>query len=377
MFKRILFALPVLLLAACATQSVYPSVEVKSLTISQQNIAQLEFLKRDPKGRPFDMDVSPKDSAIAISTNTGIYLYDFKSSESKHIQFNVDLDEDLKLPGVAFSPDGGFLAIAYDWIYFFDLSRERIVKSIKNVNEEFAIDYMQFSPDGKQLITMGESNKFTPCDSWGGNFQVFDVQREELLYDSYYCRQVSLQYFNITSDGRIYLTGATYSPEYRDFETVILEGSTGSVIEKIKYSFDEDRMGLPTFIRDVSKDGGLFAISVEGGTVVIDRSQQQEPKLFEGDVAFLPDSDNLLESGENPNWALRDPNGNLLCVFEDGNQKLSFHRSIYGTPYKLRGNWIVSLDLELDGYQVWNTTNCELQAIVLASESDSLLVFTP
>ena len=107
------------------------------------------------------MALSPDGSLIAMSTTTGIYLYDRRTiAQVDFIDIrigNQDEVEDqncLTTGNLAFSPDGSTLAIANTEITLWDLKTKTIQKVIENKIKDITsiITNIQFSSDGSRIM---------------------------------------------------------------------------------------------------------------------------------------------------------------------------------------------------------------------------------
>ena len=43
------------------------------------------------------------------------------------------------------------------------------------------------SPNGKTIVAMSLGG-YAPCDAWGGNYALYDVESQTLLYNDYFCQ---------------------------------------------------------------------------------------------------------------------------------------------------------------------------------------------
>jgi WD40 repeat protein len=149
----------------------HPELEI----ITPNNVARLEQIDQWGQGNVNGIALSPKGNLIAISTTTGIYLYDRKTI--KQIGYiNIRVGEYgmekyiCPISGnLAFSPDGATLAIASTDITLWDLNANTVQTVIKNKVEykDTIITNIRFSTDGYGIIAIQRNAHDFNCDlSW-------------------------------------------------------------------------------------------------------------------------------------------------------------------------------------------------------------------
>ena len=165
--------------------------------ITPDNISRLKQIDQWGQGNVLGIALSPNGSLIAVSTTTGIYLYDRKTvAPVDYIDIRIaheDEVEEQRCPtsgNLAFSPDGAVLAIANTDITLWNLKTRAIEKVIENKIEDVdsIITGIQFSSDGSRI--MGVQKKATPyfCYYGWGSLVIYTVETGELIFRRDYDR---------------------------------------------------------------------------------------------------------------------------------------------------------------------------------------------
>ncbi len=337
-----------------------PGDDLKKLEpITVDNIQQLKLIDRMGNGHISDIDIHPNGKTIAISTSTGIRLYDRVTLEEKPIgdeRFRINLNSSQSPGAIAFSPDGKFLAITYyDNVVVWNLSEDREETQFYNIMPEFNVSILDFSADSKQIITYGY-DLYNPCDALGAAYQIYDVDQGRLLYYRIICPLWGPKNFWVTSPGKIYFQGNT--PETGENETTIIEASTGRLIETIRSDFSER-------IYDISPEGSLFAVKSQWDDPVTSLVSTKTRIVFKnivGEVIFLPENDQLLvnPTGSYTGWKLMHSRGQHPgCTFSNNNDQLGTIAGI--SSIQATENYLIDASLDNEEIQIWNTSNCRLE----------------
>jgi dipeptidyl aminopeptidase/acylaminoacyl peptidase len=345
--------------------------------ITTKNINQLELLYRLGKGDVLDVDISPDGKTEAISTSTGFNLYDIPSKTERTpagYPFSLKIDEQDSR-GVAFSPDGKFLAMASSRIIIWNLLEGRIETQIENPSVDFPLTQIEFSYDGKQVFTTG-GGIVAACDGVAGAFQLFDIKSGKLLYSQGFCTNPSIHFSRAAADGNIYFTGINPKVNGTVYDTAIVESATGKIINHLKSAYEGH-------IYDVNSDGTLAAVWADRGaqsiTNLLDLKTRNVVKSIEGSVLFLPGTRNYMNLGNinHEGWVLKDSNDATLCAFKDKKNELSLSvESTFQPNFKLRGKSLVVWDFWKDEIQFWNTSNCRLIQTLPIYSADGGLIFS-
>lgn len=150
----------------------FPDLEV----ISVHNVNQIQEIARWGKGDIKGIALSPDGSTIAVSTKTGIYLYNRKTlSETGFIDIGVETDEERQYwcrgsrNNIDFSQDGRFLAIGENDLYVWDLVENRISKLFRHplFRPKSFITEVLFSRENNNLAVTRIDTTEYPCVSSG------------------------------------------------------------------------------------------------------------------------------------------------------------------------------------------------------------------
>lgn len=334
-------------------------VRSNPMVITSENIGDLALIDRWGKGFVHDFDYSPTENTVAVSTSTGIFSIDIKSLEITTI-WEDDISSGQSPYSIAYSPDGKYLAFAQEQVIIRDLSKQDDEKQFHNVLSNFIITDIAFSSNGRSLVTMG-FGPYTPCDASGGVFQLFDLETEKLLYYQYFCPESSVYYFRIASNGTVLFTGR--SPNTREYQTNIVDSTTGQI--KHTYQTDGD------LIIDYSTDGEILASqdnwfndNYHPGTDLINVHTNNVVNHIDGDVIFLPNDDKILVRPEKDLWEIQDLDGNVQCKIFDDEHVLSLWIEPYRPKFQVRQNFLLIWNSWYQEIQVWNTTNCNIEATI-------------
>ena len=140
----------------------HPELEI----ITPHNVARLEQIDQWGQGNVSGIALSPNGNLIAISTTTGIYLYDRVTvKQVGYINIRVGENNDTEkqecptFGNLAFSPDGTILAIASTNITFWNLKTNAIQRVIENkiTDIDSVIANIRFSVDGNRIMAVQKS----------------------------------------------------------------------------------------------------------------------------------------------------------------------------------------------------------------------------
>lgn len=165
--------------------------------ITPDNISRLKQIDQWGQGDVFGMALSPDGSLIAVSTTTGVYLYDRKMiAQVDFIDIRIGNEDEvedqncLTSGNLAFGPDGSTLAIANTDITLWNLKTRVIQKVIENKIKDTAsiITEIQFSADGSRIL--GVQKKASPyfCYYGWGSLAIYAVETGELIFRRDYDR---------------------------------------------------------------------------------------------------------------------------------------------------------------------------------------------
>ena len=165
--------------------------------ITQNNLQHIEEIDQWGQGGVHGVALSPDGNLIAVSTSTGIYLYDRKTvKQTGYIDIKIGNENDVETMNcstsgnLSFSPDGSTLAIANTNITLWDLKAESIQAVIWNKIEDkdSIITEIQFSSDGSRIFGIQKTSSGYPCYSGWGSLVIYTVDNKELIYRHDYGR---------------------------------------------------------------------------------------------------------------------------------------------------------------------------------------------
>ncbi len=353
--------------------------------ISPANVAQLELLDRWGRGFVSDLDISPDGTLLVVSTSTGLYAYDTHAWQERAFTDNfiddwIPMSYGQKPVAVAFSPNGKYLAIAgdlYGQIGIWNLQKDRTESVFYNLMSDYSITHVAFSQDSQQVIVT--SNGFSDlCEGYGGVFQLYDVQRGDMLYYQHFCDEALAYSFRVVSDGRVFFTG--YDPSMSDpaLVTRIVEASTGSVLETI---LDDPYDSYGTLV-DVSADGSVVAVQTcRNGKSLTDLINFKTSGLInsiEGDVLFMPETDYFLAKDwkSRAPWELKDYDDRTICTYVDDGVRLLLD-TLSRSHFIVRGDYLATWSSWNQEIQIWNTTDCRLIHRIPFFSAESRPEFSP
>ncbi len=219
-----------------ATPTIRPIVELEN--IEPDNVNRLEMVDEWGKGNVYGVALSPDEKTVAVATTSGIYVYDGKTFKQR--QF-IDLPITLQNMGhyipdqvISFSPDGNLLAIGYENIIIWDFSKNKIVEWIHNDISDFNIVNLAFSPNGKTIVATSMGG-YAPCDAWGGNYALYDVESHTLLYNDYFCPESALFHFTFTNNSKVVFVGNSAGTKGNGYQVSIVDSITGASLKRIKF----------------------------------------------------------------------------------------------------------------------------------------------
>lgn len=333
--------------------------------IEPENVVQLQILKKWEKGNVFGVALSPDETSLAVSTVTGVYLYDAETLQQK--QF-IDLPI---MPGsdkyytpnksISFSPDGIFLAIGYDdTITIWNLSENKYEKSIHQVLD-YEIAQIEYSPNGNTIVVMSMGTYF-PCDATGVNFALYETKSGNLLHNDVFCPEASLYYFTFLNNGNVAFVGR--SPSTQLNQASIVDGKTGVVLKKFSHQ---------KYIDSISPDGSKISIRrYPDGTDIVDTNTQKSVDNLDGIVIFLPDNKHQLVATQN-DWEIITSDKKTVCDFEN---RPSLLFDVYRSAFTLVGNKLLFWDIWFQNVEIWDMSQCKLLKQLYLPKASTSFVYS-
>ncbi|HET9912730.1 MAG TPA: hypothetical protein VFQ13_12615, partial [Anaerolineales bacterium] len=345
----------------------HPELEV----ITPENVHRIELIDRWGKGMVYGVELSPDGSQIAVGTSTGVYFYDRITAEpigfiNLPVAPNVKYNEcNLQDKNISFSPDGRFLAIADIDINIWDLSANKLHKTITNKVAEPAsiITEVKFSLDGSRIVTLQKSNH--------NDGRCYMGWRSFLIYDANSGEQIFRQDFE----------GSDEFPRFFRFDKNEVVKFLNPSIKGLEIS------SVDLFTGRIVKEDVIqmrhSALNFEGSIVVdwelndntnhlIDTNTNEEIRVVSDLVTILPVTQFVLVGQQN--FVLQTLQGDLVCSFSNPDDI---------APHRLRsftkdGNMGLSWDDNRGEIRIWDFKNCTISdPILYFQEFERQLKFSP
>lgn len=283
------------------------------------------------KGVLKDAKLSPNGKILALSTATGVYLYD---------AVTLDLLDSLDLEGEAafsalFSPDGAWLAVRSQssQVRLYSLAEKQWGEKFGDANRWVSedIEFYTFSPDGKNLAIMendlisiinlqdGSRQKALETTSdWATMRYSGDGQHLVLVSRDYYAvldlaqgtelvhqELQFVQSFALSPDGAYLVIG--YGDWNKFYETLVLDANSGQEISRFRHSVFRTKTLTKDSIPDhltVSPDSKTLAVAYSGSALCLWSLADGKPLQCledengsDRDMAFTADGNEMFSYG--------------------------------------------------------------------------------
>jgi len=321
----------------------------------------------------YGVEISPDSRQIAVGTSTGVYLYDRITTQQ--IGFiNLPIASDVKYnecnlqeKNIAFSSDGKYLAIADVHINIWDLSTNKLYKTIVNKvdNPSSIITEIKFSPNGDRIVTL-QKDRFVgyPCYIGWRSFLIYNVNNGELVF-------------------RQDFTGNDEFARFFRFdknEVVNFLNPTTNGLEVLS----SDLTGGNTIKQEVIETN--YSADVEGSVITYWEMENNKvvtthliDLLTNNDIRTIPDQATILPSAQyvligKQNFTLETLKGDQICSFSNTYGVYS-HKLVSFTKDESIG---ISWDDDRGEVRVWDFKRCLVsESILFFQEIARKMKFSP
>ena len=325
-------------------------VRSETETIGPENVHKLQIVDTWGKGNVYGVALSPDKTRIAVSTATGVYIYNYETLQEKQL-LDLPITQNAKSryspnKAISYSPDGSFLALGNNDITIWNLEENKIERRLSNRIADYNIIQIEYSPEGETIavVSMGS---YAPCDAWGGNFALYSVESGDLLYNDFFCPESALFNFSFLNNGNIFFMGATRDSNGWGYKVAIVNATTGVLVKK---SNTEER------IFSISPDGSQIAMNDSQSTKIIDANTQNVVDNIDGIVIFLPNNHNRLVKSES-GWSVTTSHNEEICKFESSPH---LNLDVYRSPFTITDEKLIFSDYWYQNIEVWDLARCKL-----------------
>lgn len=355
---RYLFAVVMivsLLLSGCQAATPTPAAEDLPPVITAENIGELTIVEKIGYGEIYGAALSPDEKILAVSTTSGVLLFNKTSMEL--IEF-IDLPFLLNgstfyrssTNNIAFSPDGKQLALAYDAILIWDIAEKKVIRRFENQLAGSPIYHISYSPIGNSLLVISDGAG-NVCDGPSISYQIFELDLGWDVFTKSYCAHVVYHNAFFLENGNLVIIG--YPATMRSpFEVLTLDTNDGEVIslekENDAFSTSIDPLGIKR-----TKQYSFW----EGPTVILRNDTAQVISKLTGNAGFLHSAKTiLLEEDENFNFSVINDEFVPICSFPSD---FYYDFYFYKTYAFMYGYQLPIINQHNDGIDIWDFSTCE------------------
>jgi WD40 repeat protein len=355
----------------------HPELEV----ITPSNVQRIKQIDQWGKGNVNGVALSPDGTLVAVSTVTGIYLYDPKTaSQTGYIDIRVGGGDDLETQtcptsgNLAFSPDGSTLAIAYRDITLWDMAAGTLRSVIKNkiADRDSIISEIHFTSDGSRITGIQKTASGYPCYSGWGSLVMYAVKGGELPFRHDYARYEE-------GPGPIF---------FQDKGSVFISfpDTKGSTLLEVDLRSGHIRRTKQT--PAISSMSGKAAVSFEWVSTgengaghlqshILDLKSYKDLEVLDAMVEMIPNSDRMIIR-DNQGLAVRTLDGRTICSYSTSAETINaFLPKTYSRDGALAMSWNSYGDRAGD-LRIWDLEHCTIsEPVVILPEIARQISISP
>ncbi len=344
----------------------HPELEV----ILPSNISRLEQVDQWGQGKVNGIALSPDGNLIAVSTTTGIYLYDRRTvKQVDYIDIRVGENNDVETQAcstsgnLAFSPDGSILAIANTDITLWDLKTNTARTVIKNKIEDTdsIITEIQFSTDGNSIIGIQKRASGYPCYSGWGSLVIYTIETGKIVFRHDYSRyEEGPNPIFTEKDGIVFISYLDTQKE--GYSILEVNPLTGKIVAERQsptiYSMSSKAAVTNKWIRIGDTEDGYSEAHV------MDLTSFKDIEVLNASVQLIPQSDRMIIR-EKQKLTVRTLEGVPTCSKPiDTESANSFLPEIFSSDGRIAISWNYYGNRAGD-VRIWDLEQCTISAPVL------------
>jgi WD40 repeat protein len=343
----------------------HPELEV----VAPSNISRLEQIDQWGQGNVNGIALSPDGNLIAVSTTTGIYLYDRRTvKQVDYIDVRVGENNDVETQAcptagnLAFSPDGSTLAIASKDITLWDLKTNTVHAVIKNKIEDTdsTITEIQFSNDGNSIIGIQKRASGYPCYSGWGSLVIYTIETGKIVFRHDYSRyEEGPNPILLEKDGIVFIA---YYESQKGYSVLEVNSQTGKIVAKKQSPtiYSINNKAAVTYKWISNGDGG----DGYSETHIVDLTSFKDIEVLNASVELIPQSDKMIVR-EKQKLTVRTLEGVATCSKPiDTESANSFLPEIFSSDGSIAISWNYYGNRAGD-VRIWDLKQCTISVPVL------------
>lgn len=345
---------------------IHPELEA----ITPYNVGRLRQIDQWGKGVVNGIALSPDGGLIAVSTSTGIYLYDRKTvKQISYIDIRIGSNNNVEIQGcptsgnLAFSPDGSILAIANTDIALWDLKTNTPRAVIKNKIEDpdSIITEIHFSVDGNRILGIQRQASGYPCYSGWGSLVMYSIEEGELIFRQDYHRYEEGPTPLFTEkDDRAFIS--YYNAQKEGYSLLEVELQTGNVVGESQSPAISSMNGNVAVTYSRINTGGIGDGSSQAHIVAL--TSFKDIETLNAGVELIPHSNKMMVY-EKQKLTIRTFDGIVICTKSiDVESAHAFHPDLFSLDGSIAVSWNSYGDRAGD-IRIWDLEQCTISNPVL------------